>query len=339
MWPSLEHRKPDDATLASLCMPKLARLREIVESVAVDQGRKIVIFSQWRRALTLAHWAIADLLDAAGKRARFFTGKESRKRRTQNVIDFHDDPDLAILLRTDAGGVGLNLQRAASCCVNFEIPWNPAVLEQRVGRIHRLGQSRPIDVYNLMSVASIEARIANAVSNKQALFTGLFDGDSQEIMFEGSASFLSTVEALVDADAASGGSNSGSADDLTEPDPDVDLRVDGQQGTVTEDPHIEDPRVADIVRAADETASGDEPGPRTNDSRTGQVPADADLVAGSSPSLPRPETLRALMSEVRVEPTADGGIRVEASAEAAKTLGALFAGMAQFLEQAAPTSN
>lgn len=48
-----------------------------------------------------------------------------------------------------AGGDGLNLQKAASCCINVDLPWNPAVLEQRIGRIHRLGQKRPIDVYNL----------------------------------------------------------------------------------------------------------------------------------------------------------------------------------------------
>jgi SNF2 family DNA or RNA helicase len=44
-------------------------------------------------------------------------------------VDFHDDPACRVLFATDAGGVGLNLQRAASACVNIELPWNPAVLE------------------------------------------------------------------------------------------------------------------------------------------------------------------------------------------------------------------
>ena len=52
---------------------------------------------------------------------------------------FRNDPDCKVFLSTDAGGVGLNLQ-AASAVINFEPPWNPARLEQRIGRVHRLGQ-------------------------------------------------------------------------------------------------------------------------------------------------------------------------------------------------------
>ena len=54
-----------------------------------------------------------------------------------------------MLFATDAGGVGLNLQRAASCCVNLDLPWNPAVLEQRIGRIYRLGQNRTYDFHRV----------------------------------------------------------------------------------------------------------------------------------------------------------------------------------------------
>lgn len=99
---------------------------------------------------------------------------------------------------SDAGGVGLNLQRAASACINLELPWNPAVLEQRIGRIYRLGQKMPIDVYNLVSEASIEGRIAGLVGAKQALFSGLFDGTSDELRFDSAASFLTRVERLVE---------------------------------------------------------------------------------------------------------------------------------------------
>src|SRR5207249_403206 len=102
----------------------------------------------------------------------FFTGAEGQKRRTQNIVDFHDDPACRVLFATDAGGVGLNLQRAASACINIELPWNPGVLEQRIGRNHRLGQRRPIDVYNLVSEPGIESRIADLVGAKRALFSG-----------------------------------------------------------------------------------------------------------------------------------------------------------------------
>ena len=94
--------------------------------------------------------------------------------------------------------MGLNLQRAANCVINLELPWNPAVLEQRIGRIYRLGQKLPIDVYNLICEQGIEARIADLVGNKQAFFKGLFDGDSDSIKFDQAGSFLSRVQKLYD---------------------------------------------------------------------------------------------------------------------------------------------
>jgi len=72
------------------------------------------------------------------------------------------------------------------------------VLEQRIGRIYRLGQSKPIDVYNLVSEEGIEARIATLVAQKKAVFSSLFDGTTDEVRFEGSASFLESVRKIVE---------------------------------------------------------------------------------------------------------------------------------------------
>lgn len=93
--------------------------------------------------LKLTNWAVSDLLRKHGRRSLFFTGAESSKLRAQILVEFHDDPNAALLFLTDAGGVGLNLQRAANACINLEQPWNPAVLEQRIGRIYRLGRETP----------------------------------------------------------------------------------------------------------------------------------------------------------------------------------------------------
>jgi SNF2 family DNA or RNA helicase len=149
-WPTIKDRAPDESVLKSLSAPKLIELRQLIKQIVLEQGRKVVVFSQWRRMLTLAQWAVGDLLAESGLRSGFFTGAEGQKRRTQNIVEFHDDPDFRILFTSDAGGVGLNLQRAANCVINLELPWNPAVLEQRIGRIYRLGQKLPIDVYNLV---------------------------------------------------------------------------------------------------------------------------------------------------------------------------------------------
>ena len=199
IWPDLPQGGPrGERQLQGLFSPKLEELRRLVEELVHDQGRKIVIFSQWRKMLRLAHWAIADLLAERGQRAVFFTGAESQRQRTRGVVELHDDPQTTVMLLSDAGGVGLNLQRAASACINLELPWNPAVLEQRIGRVYRLGQTEPVDVFNLVSRGGIEARIADVVSNKRELFDGLFDGTTDELHFSAAGSGMAQIERLVE---------------------------------------------------------------------------------------------------------------------------------------------
>jgi superfamily II DNA or RNA helicase len=198
-WPRCEHVEPTSAVLESLFAPKLSVLRALVEQVVLAQQRKAVVFSQWRNMLRLGEWAVRDLLQAAGMRALFFTGAETPKQREQALEAFNEQPAVSMLFLSDAGGVGLNLQRAASCCINLELPWNPAVLEQRIGRIHRLGQKAPIDVYNLVCEEGIEGRIAQLIEQKRAVFSSLFDGTSDEVVWSGQASFLEGVKKLVEA--------------------------------------------------------------------------------------------------------------------------------------------
>ena len=123
MWPDLSRiERPTESTLRGLASPKLLELRELIGQLALAQARKVVVFSQWRRMLRLAHWATRDELARERVRAAFFTGEEGQKRRTQNIVDFHDDPACRVLFATDAGGVGLNLQRAASACIKSSCP-------------------------------------------------------------------------------------------------------------------------------------------------------------------------------------------------------------------------
>lgn len=196
VWPQLQRQPPTDEVLAELDMPKLQVLRELVSTILERRGSKLVVFSQWRRALTLIHWSLSELLSSRKERAVFFTGEEGQKRRVHNIVDFHDDPATRILLASDAGGTGLNLQRASSVCVNFEMPWNPAVLEQRIGRIYRIGQSKPVDVYSLVSALSIEERLCAILGSKQALFTTLLETRDDSVKFACGASIASLAGRL-----------------------------------------------------------------------------------------------------------------------------------------------
>jgi hypothetical protein len=298
IWPDLSLiDRPTESTLRGLASPKLVELRDLIGQLALAQGRKIVVFSQWRRMLRLAHWATRDQLARESVRAAFFTGEEGQKRRSHNIVDFHDDPACRVLFATDAGGVGLNLQRAASACINIELPWNPAVLEQRIGRIYRLGQRRPIDVYNLVSEPGIESRIADLVESKKALFAGLFDGTTDEVAFERTGSFLSRIECIVGPAIPP-------------------ARVGTEDVGLSEDVAAE--REIDAVVAA-----GDESGDAAGASGPGAEP------------MPSAADLQRLMSGLAVQRTPTGGLVIEAPPETASTLAALFAGMAQLLQAAA----
>jgi superfamily II DNA or RNA helicase len=331
VWPAIRAGKPEESLIRGLSSPKLLELRQLVRQIVLDQGRKAVIFSQWRRMLSLAQWAVSDILAEQGLRAGFFTGAEGQKRRTQNIVEFHDDSRFRLLFASDAGGVGLNLQHAANCVINLELPWNPAVLEQRIGRVYRLGQTRPIDVYNLVAEEGIESRIAGLVGSKQAFFKGLFDGDSDSVQFEQSGSFLERVEKIYDAATLAAMAA------LQEP-------VEGAEADAS-DLHLDD-EVADpfepLLEAADE--SGDPtPAPvaaavSVPSAEPSLAPAvAAEVAVPPPPALPAVGEVRRLFSQLQVKKGGDGRVIIEAPPEAASTLSALFEGMAALLQAAAQT--
>ena len=105
---------------------------------------------------------------------------------------------MKVFLSTDAGGVGINLQ-AASAVINVEPPWNPARLEQRIARVHRMGQLKPVLAVHLLTENSIEERVWETVRLKKALFEGLFDGARSEVSFEklGRRSMMETLKQIV----------------------------------------------------------------------------------------------------------------------------------------------
>jgi len=309
-WPELRLRAPTPKLLESLATPKLSELRELIGSLVVTQKRKVVVFSQWRRMLELAAWAVSDLLAPDGLRAMFFTGQEGLRRRTQNLVDFHDDPKAAILFLSDAGGVGLNLQKAANACINLELPWNPAVLEQRIGRIHRLGQKRPIDVYNLVSQQCIEERIAGIVSDKRALFKGLFEGGSDQIAFERSSSFMTLLERLIEPPSVPAPAA-------------VAETVDTAATDESEAPTIEVEEMIDAANPAGQEVPAPQP--------------EMSILPSISPSLAITEDVPVarLFEAIRVERGNDGSLRIEAPPAAAGALAALFDGMARLLTSVA----
>ena len=174
--------------------PKLEELKEIIHELVVEEQRKVVIFSEWEKMTQ----QVGALLDKMKIGYVSLHGGIPTRRRGQLIAKFRDHPDLKVFLSTDAGGVGINLQ-AASAVINVEPPWNPARLEQRIARVHRMGQVRPVLAIHLLTENSIEERVWETIRLKKALFEGLFDGAGSEVSFEklGRRSMIETLKEIL----------------------------------------------------------------------------------------------------------------------------------------------
>jgi superfamily II DNA or RNA helicase len=152
---------------------KLERLRELLAQLAEEPDRKIVLFSEWTTMLDL----IEHELEALGLRRVRLDGSVPQKKRQQLVNEFQTDPECRLFITTNAGSTGLNLQ-AANTVINVDLPWNPALLEQRIGRAHRMGQKRHVHVYILVTTETIEERLLATLSAKHELANAVLDPDS-----------------------------------------------------------------------------------------------------------------------------------------------------------------
>jgi superfamily II DNA/RNA helicase len=155
---------------------KAGEILTLLGEIFEEPGTKVVIFSQWLRM----HEILAKRIAAAGWGHVLFHGGIDSRARGKLVDRFRDDPDCRIFLSTDAGGVGLNLQHA-SVVINVDLPWNPAVLEQRIGRVHRIGQRAPVRVVNFVAEGTIEQGMLSVLRFKKSLFAGVLDGGETEV--------------------------------------------------------------------------------------------------------------------------------------------------------------
>jgi len=170
---------------------KVSEVMNILDDALDGGSAKIVVFSEWERMARL----VAMELDARGIRYEFLHGSVPSNKRSELTERFTNDSDCRIFLSTDTGSTGLNLQ-VASILINLDLPWNPAVLEQRIGRIYRLGQEMPIQVLNLVSKDSIEESMIERLKFKSSMFEGVLDGGDDTIFlsddkFQGFMSSLS----------------------------------------------------------------------------------------------------------------------------------------------------
>ena len=171
---------------------KADELATLLDELFERPEAKVVVFSQWLRT----HELIVRRLAARGWGHVLFHGGVPGEQRGALVDRFHSDPGCRVFLSTDAGGVGLNLQHAAATVVNMDMPWNPAVLEQRIGRVHRMGQARSVQVVNFVAQGSIEEGMLSVLAFKKSLFAGVLDGGESEVFMNGTrlTKFMQSVQ-------------------------------------------------------------------------------------------------------------------------------------------------
>jgi len=148
-----------------------------------DLQRKIVIFTEAR-----------DTLEYLANRIRARTGESEsvavihgsvpRDRRRAVIAAFNDDPAIRFLLANDAAGEGVNLQRGAHLMVNYDLPWNPNRLEQRFGRIHRIGQTEVCHLWNLVANETREGAVYERLLEKLETARGTLGGKVYDVLGE-----------------------------------------------------------------------------------------------------------------------------------------------------------
>jgi superfamily II DNA or RNA helicase len=170
---------------------KADELVALFEDLFAEPNAKAVVFSQWTRT----HDILIRRLEAREIGYVSFHGGVPSDKRPALVERFRDDQACRVFLSTDAGSTGLNLQNA-STLVNMDLPWNPAILEQRIARIHRMGQKRPVRVINFVAKGTIEEGMLSVLAFKRSLSAGILDGGSGEISLGGSrlSRFMKDVE-------------------------------------------------------------------------------------------------------------------------------------------------
>jgi hypothetical protein len=152
---------------------KLQELEQLLDTLAQEDNRKILLFSEWTTMLDL----IEPLVKKHGWDYVRLDGSVPQKQRQKLVNRFQNNQDCRLFLTTNAGATGLNLQ-AANTVINVDLPWNPALLEQRIARAHRMGQKQPVQVYLLVTEQTLEESLLTTLSAKQELALAALDPDT-----------------------------------------------------------------------------------------------------------------------------------------------------------------
>lgn len=153
-----------------------AKEKALVELLRRNEAEKKIVFVHHLETLA----QLSELFDREGFRHEIFEGGMSAAAKDVAIARFRDE--MPLLLSTESGGEGRNLQ-FSNTLVNFDLPWNPMAIEQRIGRLHRIGQTRDVFIFNLVARGTFEERMLQVLDEKINMFE-LVVGEIDSILGE-----------------------------------------------------------------------------------------------------------------------------------------------------------
>ena len=157
-------------------IPETGKERQLLEVLRRNPGEKKLIFVHHRDTLR----RLTEILTREHFEHALFHGGMSGPDKDRAIVDFRDQAP--VLLCTESGGEGRNLQ-FCNTLINFDLPWNPMAIEQRIGRLHRIGQTRDVFIFNLVTRGTLEEQVLTLLDEKISMFE-LVVGEIDSILGE-----------------------------------------------------------------------------------------------------------------------------------------------------------
>jgi SNF2 family DNA or RNA helicase len=172
--PGLETSRLQDLAKRAEAIHESRKVKALVHLLQNLKGEKAIVFTQFRGTQEL----LAEALEAAGLQAVLYHGEQDWQEKEEALEIFRNK--VPFLISTEAGGEGRNLQFCHHV-VNYDLPWNPMRVEQRIGRVHRLGQTSDVYIHNLVARGTIESYVIEILEKKIQLFE-MVVGEVEEIL-------------------------------------------------------------------------------------------------------------------------------------------------------------
>ena len=143
----------------------LTLVERLGELLMEDPGGKVIVFTEFRETQDM----LVELCAVQGWSSHRFHGQLNPLQKDKAIQDFRDGDGPQVLVSTEAGGEGRNFQ-FSHILVNYDLPWNPMRVEQRIGRVDRIGQEHPVTIFNFHVRGTIEGRILDVLEQRIRLF-------------------------------------------------------------------------------------------------------------------------------------------------------------------------